>query len=450
MLQKLITLLGDRQSFYFRLGVLLLFVGLFLGLNFLPFGMSGDGAVRYKFMKIFVERAHLLPIKYSMVGPFFSLPMWLIVSLLKPDDPYIVLKYNFILVVLLILILYLCFRNHFDKRFLLTFFFFLAFGSMFPAHFIDNYGEVFSTVCLTLGTVCLASKKLLIGWVLLILAVLNTPTLLVPLIFIILYITWESKKFRYLIIIVPVVLFLMFVENYFRTNTITAGFRTYITQDHGHQTILPYSGESGFSFPFFFGILSILFSFGKGLIFYCPGLLLIGWAWKTISDSVERKMIILWFLIVIGLILTYASWWAWYGGWFWGPRFFLFASVPASWILARLVHARQTSILTSVVLLLCITLSFWVGADGVIFNQRAMDVCTIKDYALEHLCWYVPEFSALWRPFVVPRVFSMELFLLFAIPWLYIVSPLGIALYCQIKTILQENYAHFKLSTWKF
>ena len=450
-MRRLITLLGDRQSFYFRLGILLLFVEFFLSLNFLPFRISGDGAVRYNFMKILVEKAHIVPMRYSMVGPFFSLPLWLISSLLKPENPLSVLKYyNFILFVLLILILYLCFRNHFDKRFLLTFFFFLAFGSMFPAHLIDNYGEVFSAVCLTLGTVGLASKKQLTGWVLLILAVLNTPPLLVPLLFIVLYVTWESKKFRYLTIVVPVVLILMLAENYLRTNAITAVFRTYISQDHGYKTILPYSGGSGFSFPFIFGILSILFSFGKGLIFYCPGLLLIGWAWKTILDSVERKMIILWFLIVIGLILSYASWWAWYGGWFWGPRFFLFASVPASWILARLVYARKTSIVMSIVLLLCITLSFWVGADGVVFNQGSMAACTVNDYALEHLCWYVPEFSALWRPFVIPQVFSIGLLLLYAIPWLYIVSPLGIALYYQFKTTLQENFAHLRLSSWKF
>lgn len=446
---KLKTLLGDRQNFYFRLGVLLFFVEFLLSSIFLPFRISGDGAVRYQFMKIFVHKTHIVPMKYSMVGPFFSLPIWLIASLLKLEDTSLLLRYNFILFVLLIVILYLCFRNHFDKRFILTFFLFLAFGSMFPAHLLDNYGEVFSAVCLTLGTVGLASKKLWIGWGLLILAVLNTPPLLIPLIFIVLYFTWESKKFRYLTI-VPICLIMMLVENYLRTNSITTGFQTYVSQDHGYKTILPYSGGTGFSFPFFFGVLSILFSFGKGLIFYCPGLLLIGWAWKVISDSVEQKIIILWFLIIMGLILTYASWWAWYGGWFWGPRFFLFASVPASWIMARLVHAKKTSILIFVVLLLCITLSFWIGADGVVFSQNSMDACTVKDYALEHLCWYVPEFSAIWRPFVVPQVFSLGLLLLFAIPWLYIISPLGIALYYQLKTMFQANSSHFRLSSWKF
>ena len=43
---------------------------------------------------------------------------------------------------------------------------------------------------------------------------------------------------------------------------------------HGIKTIMPYSGRPGFSYPFLFGLLSILFSFGNGLLFFTPGLLL--------------------------------------------------------------------------------------------------------------------------------------------------------------------------------
>jgi hypothetical protein len=51
-------------------------------------------------------------------------------------------------------------------------------------------------------------------------------------------------------------------------------------------------------------------------------------------------------------------------------------------------------------------LSCWVAANGAVFSQHAMDVCVQNDFALEALCWYVPEFSALLRPFVVPRALS--------------------------------------------
>ena len=48
-------------------------------------------------------------------------------------------------------------------------------------------------------------------------------------------------------------------------------------------------------------------------------------------------------------------------------------------------------------------LSGWVGIDGAVFGQSALsDICLRHDYANEFLCWYAPEFSPLWRPFVAP------------------------------------------------
>jgi hypothetical protein len=42
-----------------------------------------------------------------------------------------------------------------------------------------------------------------------------------------------------------------------------------------------------------------------------------------------------------------------------------------------------------------------VGVNGVVFGQADMGLCWVNNYELEFMCWYVPEFSALWRPFVV-------------------------------------------------
>ncbi len=47
-----------------------------------------------------------------------------------------------------------------------------------------------------------------------------------------------------------------------------------------------------------------------------------------------------------------------------------------------------------------LTLSAWVGVNGMVFEQNSMDICWEGNYQLEFLCWYVPEYSALWRPFV--------------------------------------------------
>jgi hypothetical protein len=36
-----------------------------------------------------------------------------------------------------------------------------------------------------------------------------------------------------------------------------------------------------------------------------------------------------------------------------------------------------------------------------------MDQCWQNNYALESLCWYVPEYSALWRPLVTGETYMI-------------------------------------------
>jgi hypothetical protein len=442
---------SEKGSWYGTLGLFLLLGGLIAGLFILPFTITGDAVARYNFMDTLVHQLKITPMRYSMVGPLFSLPLWLI-STFFSDPTVVIARYNFLLFAIFLLILYLWPRNLFDQKFLLTFLLLLAFGSMFPGHLVNYYGEVFSVVCLTLGTVRLVKNKSTIGWVLLVLAVLNTPALFIPFFLIVLYLTWESKQVRYLILL-PATLILLLLEGYIRNGSILAEFQTYLANDHGFHTILPYSGKAGYSYPFVLGVLSILLSFGKGLIFYCSGLLLIGWAWKHISHTIERKMLILWFIIVLGLVLAYASWWSWYGGWYWGPRFFLFASVPASWILAKLIHASQKTLLLCVVLLCFVTISLWVGVNGVVFQQKTLEACTADNYALEALCWYVPEFSSLVRPFITHNTLQLNDWLIlffFVAIWLYIMVPLVRDFFQQLKIAYQTHRPIMKFSTWKF
>jgi hypothetical protein len=440
-----------KATHYFRLGLLLLFIGLIAGIFILPFQIKGDAIARYGFMDTLVHQHQITPMRYSMVGPLFSLPLWLISSFFS-DPGAVIARYNFFLFAIFLLILYLWLRNWFDQKFLLAFLLLLAFGSMFPGHLINYYGEVFSAVCLTLGSVALATHKAAIGWLLTVLAVLNTPALFVPFVLIVLYLTWESRRVR-LLLLLPTALILIVLDNYIRMGNIFTVFKTYLLGDHGFHTILPYSGRIGYSYPFVLGILSILLSFGKGLIFYCSGLLLIGWAWKHISHPIERKLLILWSLTVVGLIMAYASWWSWYGGWYWGPRFFLFASVPASWLVAKLIFTARKSWLLNMVLLGFVTLSIWVGVNGVVFQLKTLDVCTANNYALEFLCWYVPEFSPLLRPFIAPTVLQLNDWLtliLFAAIWLYLMIPLGRDLFQQLKIAYQTHRPGVKLSSWKF
>ncbi len=41
------------------------------------------------------------------------------------------------------------------------------------------------------------------------------------------------------------------------------------------------------------------------------------------------------------------------------------------------------------------------GIDGAVFGRKTLDICVANHFALEVLCFYTPEFSVLWRPFIV-------------------------------------------------
>src|SRR4029434_7719139 len=113
---------------------------------------------------------------------------------------------------------------------------------------------------------------------------------------------------------------------------------------------------------------------------------------------IQRTLV--WF--VVGLILVYGRWWAWYGGWFWGPRFLAAASVPAGIALAthlRTSHAQREP-WRGALLVLAIGFSFWVGVNGLVFDQKGLEICWRDDYALEALCHFTPEYSVLFHPFV--------------------------------------------------
>jgi hypothetical protein len=186
--------------------------------------------------------------------------------------------------------------------------------------------------------------------------------------------------------------------------------------------MLTYSGRPGFSYPMFFGVLSVLFSFGKGIVFYAPGLLL----------PIRRAFAAykLWLAFLVGLVLVYARWWAWWGGLFWGPRFFLFASIPASFAVAVwLARVSELTLARMWALLAVLTLSTWVAIDGVVFGFSALGAC--RDSNLEWLCLYVPEFSALWRPFVVwtaPTFARTAVGLYFVVVFVYLARPVVAAI----------------------
>jgi hypothetical protein len=151
------------------------------------------------------------------------------------------------------------------------------------------------------------------------------------------------------------------------------------------------------------------------------------------------------------MILIYAKWWSWYGGWSFGPRFFLFASVPASLALAIHLDKPSSGCLRNILVIMVLALSVWVGVSGAIFHLDKLEIGYLNRYALEHVVWYVPEFSVLWHPFVDRRelnwqdhlilVYGGMVFLNLGFPTLLkVCRQLGHALINIKKTLLTRDW----------
>lgn len=91
-----------------------------------------------------------------------------------------------------------------------------------------------------------------------------------------------------------------------------------------------YEGEAFSTFPLV-GIMGLLVSPGKSVFVFAPPLVLSALLWprfKRHHATLARSILIM----TTCALLYYGSWWAWHGGWVWGPRF-LVPLIPL-WCLA--------------------------------------------------------------------------------------------------------------------
>lgn len=364
--------------------------------------INGDAAVRYMTVQHWLGGDGGYS-KFSLLQPALSMPLaWLAVALgIAP--PQLVAYFNIIVFVGLAAAAYPELARRYSAAVGRTWLLLMMGASMFPHHLQHYYGEVLSSMCLLLGILWI-DRRPWIAVPLLALACASTPALIIP--FAATSLVWLVARSNLapclaLVLAVAVVVCETWIKN--------GGLSTSYLSDseHGFPTILPYSGKPGFSYPMVFGVLSILLSFGKGLVFYIPALLLALSSRTRTALGLDSRSRWIALVVFVAPVLFYSKWWAWYGGAFWGPRFFLFLCAPACLLMAIAIHENGATILRRLVFVLVVALSAWVALDGYVFGQNQMDACWAENYANEYLCWYLPEFSALWRPFVTGRFWQM-------------------------------------------
>ena len=372
----------------------LLALGLLLLFFVLPHDIEGDGRLRFEAIQSWLAGGGIPDTKYPLIGSIASIPLFLLGHVVGSPEWW-VSRFNVIVYAAGLVLLYRLLRDRLDRDILPAFLLLLGTTAMIPGSLTGFGAEPFTVMATGTGFAAWSSGRWKTATALLALGVANVPATTVGVALAMGWWAWRAKRIRG---VAPVALGagLWLLENLVRRKSaLLTGYES----DHGFRTLLPYSGLPGFSYPILFGVLSLLMSFGKGLLFFASGLVLAFGRGLEALRSVS-EVLVLWFLYLAGLVLVYGSWWAWYGGFAWGPRFLVFASLPASLLLAAQVRRPPRRLLALTVVVAALVLSVWVGIDGQVFGRFAQDPCSANHYSLESLCWYVPEFSVLWTPFV--------------------------------------------------
>jgi hypothetical protein len=420
----------------------------YLTLFFADHWIGADGAMRYDALSTYLETGKMPHVKLSLVGPFFSTPLYYLGKRLWKDPRAACAYYNWVLLGVCLVVLARLLRSQLPaqtaRRFLLV----LVAASMFAFHAGPYYGEVFTAVCVGTGILSVCTRRTsVLGWTAIVLGTVNTPASGVGAVAVCGLFGLQRRQFRYVVPIVAIAALGVAEAYWHRGGLTSSGYEG----DHGNKTVMPYSGLPNFSYPMFLGILGGLLSFGKGILFYEPGLLapvrrhLRGWPGVARAHT-------LWMVFLAGLLLVYSKWWAWQGGEFWGPRYLFFAVIPASLALACNLGKPQ-SIPWGMAVLAMLTLSVWIAAEGVMFGQQHLEECNMNSYALEHLCWYVPEFTAWIRPFIIRRDLRPKDWLFisdYVAVYLYLAVPVAVSL---VRTTTPLVWTHVKralqLSAWR-
>jgi hypothetical protein len=407
----------------------------------LPHSLVGDDNQRFSDIELLLHHGRLSDSPYSLVMPLLSVPVLELGNVVE-SPAWWAARFNVIVVAAAVAVGCWLLRGRADPRLLRLIVLVLLFASFLTDRLRDYNAEVMTASLVTIGIICIATgRHVVAGWAAIVVGVVNTPAAIVGLVLLAGWEALRNRRLRYLAAVVAALVLIMTEDWVRRGGPLVTGY----ANNHGVRTIMPYSGQPGFSYPFLLGVAAILFSFGRGLLFFMPGLAL--WLDRRtrllVRPAPGQPAVTMMLLFTAGLVLVYAKWWAWYGGLAWGPRFFVFAAIPASVLLAARIWRAGRSPSADAVTLAVLALSAWVGCAGAINDRhQALAICSAGHYQNEQLCWFTPDFSPLWQPvrqFPDLTVSTMVVALYCGAVFCYLAAPLVFGLLRSVH--LQRSWA---------
>jgi hypothetical protein len=232
----------------------LLVVGFVVLFVLLPHQLMGDDFARFNDVERLIHHGELSDSRFSLVMPLFSVPVLLLGEVVRTPEWWAA-RFNVIVVALASALILFLLRDRGDLRHLRRIQLILLFASFLTNRLRDYNAEVLTATLVTLGLLLVTTgRRALLGWAAIVVGVVNTPAALVAAALVSAAEAWRSRRFRYLLVPVAALLLIMAEAWIRRGGPLTTGY----AGDHGLTTIMPYSGEPAFSYPFLFGVLSIL------------------------------------------------------------------------------------------------------------------------------------------------------------------------------------------------
>lgn len=429
--------------------IFLLFAGVIFYLFLFQHTIGGDGWVRYLSIMNLMTKGVFAPMLYSYVGPLFSSPLILLGYLYKEPHWWLA-RFNTFVLFFTCWQIARAFSQTWNAKTTRHFILLMFCATMFPKHVTDYYAEVFSACMAALAIIFFLKNRFALGAFYICISVWNTPGTSIAASLVLSYFFYRELKIRYLLVIGLLAGGLM-LENFLKYQELFP--KAYLTAVGDKSYLLPYSGGPGFTYPLFFGVLSVIFSYGKGLLFYMPPLVALfsRYTWK--KPNLNRDFILVGTIYLVGLILLFSRWFGWSGDWFWGPRFYLFASILSCFVVTQIWNADASYKVRFIVFFATI-FAIWAGLQGVMYGQDFLEDCYRRPIGVDFMCHYVPEFSPLWRPFIVQptivgrRVPYLIYFVLVAITVLW--EPGKMLLADSKRFIWAELKEKLNFSKWRF